>query len=301
MTTLLALWLAPDNAIAQYQINGPLHVGNSIPVTDEFGQVLPGQASQPGCLVMVLQTTNGVIYPPDVNGQPDPRNPLLPGGTAGIGKLARRDATRPGVFGMAMPRPADGAKLFVRIFNSSNTASASFYGDSALFTVNANVDFNANITATTLPLDAGDDDGDGLNNSWEKSYGSNSSASDSDGDGLSDLDEHNQGLHPALADTDGDGMPDGSEVRAGTDAANPSSYLGVGAMQPTDNDLVVQWSSVTGKQYQVEYTTTDLAQPTSFTPLSGLIPASTGNVTYTVLTNAMQLPGVNIYRIRLIE
>ena len=38
-----------------------------------------------------------------------------------------------------------------------------------------------------------DDDGDGLNNSWEKSLGADPNNPDSDGDGMSDGDEHRAG------------------------------------------------------------------------------------------------------------
>lgn len=295
---LLAALVSPSPA---QMLLGPLHVGATTPIVNEFGEVLPGQASAPGCLVMVLWASNSVIYPPAVDGQPDPRNPVFEGGLAGIGKLSRSDLERPGTFGMALNRPADGSKLFIRVFNGTNTSSSSFYGDSGLFTVTANVGFDALIAGTTNVLDPGDDDLDGLNNSWEKSYGSDSSKADSDDDGLADLAEHQMGLNPARSDTDGDGMPDGHELRAGTLPDDQASYLGVAQLQPTQMNLVIRWASVTGKFYQVEGSEDALTNPDAFIQLSEVIPADTGTVTYTTLTNAMQDPGMHFYRIRLVE
>lgn len=306
--TLVSIWSAQLLLLAALvssspaqMLLGPLHVGATTPIVNEFGDVLPGQASAPGCLVMVLWASNNVIYPPDVNGQPDPRNPVVEGGLAGIGKLSRSDLERPGTFGMALNRPADGSRLFIRVFNSTNASSSSFYGDSGLFTVSANVGFDAQIAATTNALDPNDDDLDGLNNSWEESYGSDSGKTDSDDDGIADLAEHQMGLHPGRSDSDGDGMPDGHELRAGTQPDDEASYLGVAQLQPTQLDLVIRWASVTGKFYQVEGSEDALTNPTGFTQLSEIIPADTGSVTFTTLTNAMQDPGMHFYRIRLVE
>lgn len=57
----------------------------------------------------------------------------------------------------------------------------------------------------------GDEDGDGMLDSWEETYGVDDPNSDPDGDGLSNLDEFRFGTDPTNADTDGDGLEDGQE------------------------------------------------------------------------------------------
>ncbi len=85
---------------------------------------------------------------------------------------------------------------------------------------------NADQTNTDVALDNNpdhlgdacdtDDDGDGLLDAEEATYGTDPLLPDTDGDGLTDADEINTyGTNPLLADTDGDGISDGAEVTAG--------------------------------------------------------------------------------------
>ncbi len=58
-----------------------------------------------------------------------------------------------------------------------------------------------------------DNDGDGLTNGNEETYGTDRNLADSDGDGLSDFEEVTKTkTDPKKADTDGDGLSDGDEV-----------------------------------------------------------------------------------------
>jgi RHS repeat-associated protein len=60
---------------------------------------------------------------------------------------------------------------------------------------------------------ATDTDGDGLENGFETTYGTNPTLSDTDGDGINDFDEIFQwGTNPTMLDTDGDGTDDGTEA-----------------------------------------------------------------------------------------
>jgi hypothetical protein len=65
------------------------------------------------------------------------------------------------------------------------------------------------------PLDRdilpGDDDGDGLLDRWETTYGVQDPTADPDTDGLTNLEEFQLGTHPRNIDTDGDGLSDGEE------------------------------------------------------------------------------------------
>lgn len=68
-----------------------------------------------------------------------------------------------------------------------------------------------------------DDDGDGLTNMEEYTWGTDPHNGDTDGDGLSDGDE--VGIHstnPLNPDTDGDGIPDGWEAQHGLDPLDPT-------------------------------------------------------------------------------
>ncbi len=73
-----------------------------------------------------------------------------------------------------------------------------------------------------------DDDGDGMFDGWESSWGLDAtvddSASDADGDGLVNSDELVAGTWPTSADTDGDGSDDGAEVAAATDPLDATSF-----------------------------------------------------------------------------
>jgi hypothetical protein len=122
----------------------------------------------------------------------------------------------------------------VRVFNAPSLEESSFYGDSELFTVKSwkNEVFMANVAGTTTALDDADDDADGVNNSWEQSYGTD----------------------PGTADSDGDGQTDGEEVLAGTDGLDGQSSLRVASlMTGGTNGFRLRWASVPGKTYKVEH------------------------------------------------
>lgn len=125
------------------------------------------------------------------------------------------------------------------------------------------------------------------------------SAMDSDGDGMDDAWEHYFGLNPlssndALLDLDGDTVPNLNEYIAGTRPVDVTNYLSIiaHAVNAT-NGTDVSWPAVTGRYYQVFFSTNPLDIP-SFQPLppfSGL--TGSGNLTITD-TNASPL---RVYRI----
>ncbi len=284
---LLVAGLCATSAHAQ-RFTTALHIGMTNGVLDEFGQPLKGVTPgaeefgftpAQGELVQILSTTNG-IFPPDVDGNPDPRNTVIWETAIGLG-LDPSEGPRSRFAASVPPRPGPGTSVFVRVFNKSTLPASSFYGDSEIFPVDSqfNYTFVPNILQTSIPTDTNDPDHDGLINSWEKSYGSN----------------------PNNPDTDGDGMPDGPEIRAGTGVTDENSLLQMVELIPAPpHNLNVIWDSVVGKNYQVEFKDGDLTDTnTSFAAVSGVILAS-GLSSQTTITNALNYPGGH-YRVKLVE
>lgn len=276
-------WTGAPDARAQ---NTPAYIYTQQPILDEFGQILRGHASLPmeQCdLVEIYRTTNGVVYPPDVNGNPDTRNTLVSGGTFGIGAYVSPELENPGIFcAVLRERPKADWKLFVRVYNASTRAGASFYGDSPVFTVlsdSANLNQTYEVAVTNLvPMDTRDFDNDGLINSLEKSY-------------LADM------YNP---DSDGDNMLDGEEYRAGTSPTDAQSAFIMAWVVVGDNDdAYIAWESVPGKRYQVEFTPDDLKEDPIYENISAVVTASS-SVTQTLIPSGFLDEG-GAYRVRLVE
>jgi len=224
------------------------------PIYNQIGHILIGNEParedlgmnyMRGNMVEILSTSNGIIYPPQINGLPDPRNTRLH--VTYIGYGIDPSIEYPGKFAtMLSPRPPDGTKIFVRVFNMPSLELASFYSDSQIFTVSWSVDtvFSADIPHTSNPIDPDDDDGDGLNNSWERWNGSN----------------------PNLVDTDGDGFSDMEEFLAGTDADDWDSFLQIVGMTISNNNVVINYMA--GKDRNVNFQrATNLVNYTQCSPL----------------------------------
>jgi hypothetical protein len=273
----LALVLAMIVAGAASAQVPPMYIGVTNGILDEFDALLDGTcaAAVPygyphvtGDVVQILKAPLGV-FPPASDGTPSTNNPVLYASRIGIG--VDPALGRCGLFGAMLPvnnksgdpleRTSIGP-IFVRVFNAPSLGASSFYGDSQVWTPGAsfNYPFVASVAKTGLPLDEGDPDGDGLNNSWEKSLGANTES----------------------ADSDGDGMSDGTEFTAGTDLLDPKSYLAmVQIMSAGGSDAFVRWDAVPGKYYRIEYTSADLTEPAAYESLTGPILAT--NTTMRVL------------------
>lgn len=279
-----ALLLCASGTAARAQgITTPLHLGTLAPTVDEFGFVLQGNASMNPAsrdLVHILWAEDSVIYPPALDGTPDPGNPPVEGASASIGALTSPIFVEPGIFGAAIakPRPPNGSKLFVRVFNAPTLEDASFYGDSQILTVDGNKVLIAEITAADIPLDSRDTDGDGLNNSWEKSMGSDANR----------------------WDTDGDGVSDGDEFRSGTGLLDPNSVFIVAQITPYgEKGLKIEWDSVPGKSYVVQYSTNNFPDSESYVDYDGVITADS-SITKKIVPNGRALERVHV-RIKLVE
>ena len=220
------------SAECQGGIVSPLYVGNRVPVQDEFGRPmrgspLPAEAAN-RCRVEIRTTTTGFVYAPGTNGAASPYNPLLTtNSVSGMG--ANVESADSGLFCKSFStRPAAGTWVFARAYDAPTVAEAAFYADSQLVAVPADGSSLALVFGAIQPLDPGDADGDGLNNSWEKALG------------IADR---------ATADYDGDGQADYQEMLAGTAPDDPGSRLGFAHVAPGPEGTVLGWNSVAGKSY----------------------------------------------------
>jgi len=278
---LLATLIAGGVFAQSYPLYTPVHIGTDAAIQDEFGNLLKGSAATSPSkrdLVQVLWASNSVINPPAYDGTPDPNNPPVEGGTTGIGDLVSPTFITPARFcvSLANPRPPQNSRIFVRVFNAPTTAAASFYTDSQLMQVHDNDLLMADFGSTTNPIDPRDFDGDGLNNSWEKSMFSD----------------------PNKWDTDGDGVNDAEEFLARTDLLDPdSAFVTVWLETDAANDAILTWDSVAGMTYQVQHTGfTDASL--SYSNVSATIVAD-GPQTQTTVTNGMA-DSFGKYRVRLL-
>lgn len=104
-------------------------------------------------------------------------------------------------------------------------------------------------------------------------------------------------LLSATGDQDGDGMTNEQEQAAGTNPLSQSSALKVTtSSRPNATSFNVTWSSVPGKTYRVQASTTLASN--SFTDISGDIPASGGSTTSYLDTSANGAR--KFYRVRVV-
>lgn len=261
------------------EFNVPLRYGLHQAVVDEYGHLLPGTALEPGALIQIMAAPLG-RFPPATNGIPHPDNVVL--AEAHIG-----EGTDPqlGPLGLAAGsvniNRYEPTVIFARIFNRPTAAASTFYADSPLYTnsTTAYAIFKIGVGPTDQAVDGGDDDADGLNNSWERSLGSDVVNPDSDGDGVSD----------------------GHEFRAGTGLNDADSFLAMVQVSPQpDGNVLVQWDAVAGKSYQLQFTASDLAESSQvFSNINDVVTAS-GGMSMTVVTNGMSFP-VGFFRVQLVE
>ena len=251
----------------------PLHAAATNAILDEYGAPL----AKPGGELVQFLYVNGGVQPPAVDGLPHPNNPVVYASRIGSGLATGPDTA--GKFSAAIsPRP--GGPIIARVFNAPTLAEASFYADSQPFTPPQDRSiFYPVLNATTNPLDAADDDNDGVNNSWEKSLGSNKNSLDSDGDGVSD----------------------GHEFRAGTGLTDDASFLMMVRVMPNAvGHLVAQWEAVPGKAYQLQAAPLILSgEAFAFSNVTGVITADAAAMSV-VVTNP---PGAGpaTFRVRLVE
>jgi hypothetical protein len=257
---LFGFFVAAANRTAQAGISAPLHIGTTNAVVDERGRMLPGSSAsaalfnQPvitGARVEIIRTYNGLIDPPNTNGIPAGTNNAIIT-TTRIGNGVDPAAGMTGQFGLSLPN-YDGSQIFVRVFNATEIAGASFYANSQVYSPAAGYSVFIPTLTAVQPIDSNDNDSDGLVNSWEKSLNTN----------------------PNSQDTDGDGINDYAEFLSGTDANDPGSYLKMVQVQSDLNgNAIVYWASVIGKTYQLQFSAGDLAASPAFADIGNPVTAT---------------------------
>lgn len=265
--------LMASSALAQEQT--PLAVIAPNDILNEYYE--PMLRSAGGALVHILDASGGIL-PPDVNtGAPQVGNAVLY--TTSIGAGITRRVTDTARFSAAVtPRPA--GTVIARVYNATTLEDATFYADSQTYEVGRNNEiFYPEFTATSQAVDSRDDDGDGLNNSWEDSLGLNSNNPDSDGDGMNDY----------------------HEFLAGTDGSDADDFLKMVQVFEEGEDTVrVQWRSSEGRTYEVQRAFGELtASALVFEAVVTNVTAGAGEQWSVIITNA---PGVGHqhFRVRLI-
>lgn len=173
------------------QITAPLYVGNIKQATDEFDRPILSVKGY-GALVEIRNANNGAIISPDTNGVSHPNNPLIYSCEMGLNSCVA------GMFCAIFPlRINPTNRIFARTYNRASPQEATFYLDSPIYSPDNNGSSLVIEFGEVLPMDAGDSDGDGLNNSWEETFSIDDRPTpDYDGDGASDLQEMLAGTAP---------------------------------------------------------------------------------------------------------
>jgi len=277
---MTCLWLSAGLAHAQFIT--PLHIGAASPVQNEFGEPAAGTPDATGGFIQVLTAPTDIIYPPDIFGNPHPDNPPLANATSAMGSLAGRGTNSAGLFGLSLTnRPANGTKIFVRVFNQPVLSNALYYGDSDIVTVSDNRALAVQIDGTFNLIDPDRDTaGDGLPDWWKWIH-------------FQDI------FEDALGDFDLDGMSNRDEYLAGTNPADALSALQIKQLA-SPSLPALRWDTVPGKAYRIEITYDGLNDPPVFDPILDIIVA-TNETTEIALPDDIIGPPHMFLRIRLVD
>jgi hypothetical protein len=96
-------------------------------------------------------------------------------------------------------------------------------------------------------------------------------------------------------DTDGDGQTDAQEAVAGTDPNDAADYLRVTDARRSGGGVELEWSSVEGKAYDVEYSTTMVVDPDSWQVIATVDAAAGASTTSYTDNDAGRLENADGY------
>ena len=291
------LWLAAV-LCAMAGTQTPLYVGNVTPVLDQYGRPMRGSPLYSEAAnryrVELRVANDGIVRPPDpTTGAGHYKNPLLEtngfNGIAGMGLNAGADDA--GLFCVVFPvRPAPGTQVFARVFNAPTLAEATFYADTDPLPVPAKDESLVLVFRAAKALDPGDDDGDGLNNSWEELLGTyDRPGPDYDGDGMPDLNEMLAGTSP----TDALSLLKFQLIRRDTVPAPLGE--GGGMIKP----VAVRWQSVPGKTYQL-YFIPELVGEQAYITVGDPVTAAEGETEIEMLVDVEEADA-GTFRVRLVQ
>ena len=286
-------------------IASPLYVGNVAPVRDSYNRPMAGspQASDAASRSRVelrVAPYGGQRIPPSTTGEASSINRLVTVDGSSVGGIGLNSALPDsGLFCMVFPqRLPTNDMVFARAYNAPTVEEATFYADSYPVRIPTRATESSLVLVfePAKPLDPGDDDADGLTNSWEKLLGS-------DGVDTPDFDE--------------DGMSDYHEMLAGTDLTDPGSLLVLRSIQreagaapagmggADSKPVRVKWQSVPGKKYQLQYVST-LMGGQEYIPVptedgQDFVVADEGEYEIEMLVNVSEWAVEGFFRVKLIR
>jgi uncharacterized repeat protein (TIGR01451 family) len=214
---------------------------------------------------------------PDAAGAVTLTNPLPPGVTfvsaaSSQGTITNNTGIIAVALGTLSPGGAATISLTLAATNIGTVTNVSVAGSTGLDPMPAN---NSSSIVVTVPADF---DADGLPDLWELANGlSPTNAAD------------------AAIDLDGDNFTAAQEYLAGTGPADARNFLGIVSVNLVGADGVIEFSSVTGRVYDVELT--DGWPPVLWTAVATNVPGTGANVLVTNL--GVGTTTNRVYRVRL--
>lgn len=258
---------------ANAQIIPPLYVGNIAPVLDQFKKPIKGSWSEPEqtrSLIEIRLANDGIIRPPNFDGISHYKNPLLRKSSCGLMAMGIDS----GLFCEIFPRRIDTTnKIFARAYNGKTAEESTFYANTPVYDIPKQQESCIVLVfGDARPIDSRDSDGDGLNNSWEETFGTDDiSTWDYDNDGMSDL----------------------NEMLAGTDLKNPLSKLVFNLLRMNDLRIIeVGWQSIPEKKYRLEGAS---SLKENFAAITDVITATESNTSVLVESEK------SFFRVRLVQ
>lgn len=238
-------------------ISTPLQIAAGRPVLNEFGQIMPGSATDDPStrpLVLILSAAHGV-HPPHLDGSPDALNPIVPHGQVSMGHLVSPFMENSGLFAATLAEPRPSGAIFARVYNAPTLEDSLFYADSQVMTVSGNDPLFAYVgPMTNIISKVRDTDADSIPDYWEHLKFGEATAADP------------QELVANQANTMLEAFI------AGLDPFDTEAYFFISTVAPIyDGESVVghilQWPSVAERLYDVEYSTNLLHG--TFQPVQG--------------------------------